>query len=1018
MLKHLLLYFSLSFGLVSALAAQTRAVQGLHNNTPAVFALTNATVVIKPGQTLVDATLLIRNGIIQDVGQNISIPADAWRIDMKGCYIYPGFIDLWIESGFPAGQASSPARGRPGGAEDMGTASPRPGSQSPSLSGAVHWNPQIRSWYDAAAHFRYDEKTASLLRSQGILMGQNIPPLGIFRGHTALISLGDGAESELLIRNQVAQALSFNRSTELGTGYPTSLMGVIALMRQTWYDAQWYAQAQQSWQKNPRGISRPEQNLALEALQLASADRKPVIFETEDELAILRALAITQEFQLNTWIMGNGFEYRRLEALRNLKTPLILPLDFPATPDIEQPEKAMNISLEELRHWDYAPENPALLHNAGIRFAISSRGMHNPGDFLKNIQRAVHRGLPAEVALQALTLTPAQWLGIEHMAGSLEPGKIANFIVTDGDLFASNSLINEVWIDGKPYPINTSQNKLIAGRWTGKLNENHAFSLDIKENNNRWSGNIQFESRKINLNKINYDGHRLTLSFPGDSLGASGMVTLSASIYTNKIHGIGYWPDGTFINWQAQKQVATNLKTQEEQEVLPVNNALGPMRYPSMEFGYTTTPEQPQHLLIRNATIWTQGPQGRMEGADMLVHKGKVVRIGHQLQAPQGAMIIEAHGRHLTPGLVDPHLHTSIPGGVNEVGNAIVAETRITDVISGDNIWVYRLLAGGLTSANLLHGSANPIGGQDAVIKMRWGALPHELLLHEASPGLKLALGENVKGNTSRYPNTRMGTEQSIRDAFQAALDYQSHMQAWKKNTKGIPPRKNLQLEAILEVLQGKRIVHAHAYRQDEIQMLIRLAEEFGFKITSFEHTVEGYKVADIMAAHGAGAIVWTDWSSFKMEAYDGNIYNAALLLKQGVLTSLHSDNTQLATRMNWEAGKVLATGIDEITAMDLITINAAKMLGADHVIGSLEPGKHADFVIWNTHPLSGFSHAEETWIEGRKYFDRQKDQLLRQEVVSERAILIQKILDHKTRQSAAVRPGPTSTPNSTENAF
>jgi imidazolonepropionase-like amidohydrolase len=265
------------------------------------------------------------------------------------------------------------------------------------------------------------------------------------------------------------------------------------------------------------------------------------------------------------------------------------------------------------------------------------------------------------------------------------------------------------------------------------------------------------------------------------------------------------------------------------------------------------------------------------------------------------------------------------------------------------------------------------------------------MILQGSSPGLKLALGENVVQKPGQYPNTRMGAEQIIRDAFQAARDYMLEWEKWEAGSMSIPPRKDLQMETLVEVLKGKRIIHAHAYRQDEMLMLMRLAEDLGFRIASFEHTLEGYKVADKLREHGAAAVVWTDWSSFKVEAADGILRNAKTLLERGVLTSLHSDDTQLATRMNWEAGKMLATGIDEIDAMNLITINPAKIIGADHLIGSLEPGKHADFVVWSGYPMSGFTHAEQTWIEGRKYFDRMEDIERRIKVHAERAMLIQK---------------------------
>jgi imidazolonepropionase-like amidohydrolase len=1007
------------FLMLSPLFSQTRAVHGLHDNTPAVYALTNARVVVQPGRTIDNATLVVRNGLIEAVGRRVSIPDDAWVVDMAGKTIYPGFIDPWVETGFaaPVRQQERGMAGIPEEYAEMAREMMGRRQQPEGTPGAMHWNPQLRPWYDASEYFKADDNALAKLRAQGITMANVMPGWGIFRGQSALLSLGKGHTSDLMIRSGVSQGLSFNRSRELGGGYPTSLMGVIALMRQTWYDTQWYRQAWDIYRNNPSGVQRPEMNLALEALIPASQGQQPVFFETEDELAALRAANIAAEFGLNPWIMGSGFEYRRIDAISNINLPLVLPLNFPAVPDVDRPELALNISLEDLRHWDFAPENPGRLHQAGISFALTSHGLKDPADFLKNLRLAVRRGLPAEAALQALTTTPARMMGIENMAGTLEAGKKAHLLVADGDIFAEGTTLIEVWVDGSRFPINPEPTVVATGTWSAEADQLPAFELELRERNNRLSGTLKANGKEISLSQVAFDGHRVAMAFRGDSLDAKGIVRLSAAVSRYELYGLGEMPDGTLINWQARRLAPADPAPRRDEEK-PVRMAEGPMRFPSMEYGISETPEQPRHLLIRNATIWTQGPEGILEGADMLVTEGRIARIGQNLQAPRNAQVVDANGRHVTPGLVDPHIHTSIPGGVNEVGNAIVPETRIHDVISGDNVWIYRLLAGGLTTANLLHGSANPIGGQDAVIKMRWGGLPHELVLQEAAPGLKLALGENVKGNTSRYPNTRMGTEQSIRDAFLAAIDYRTRMQEWERTRQGIPPRRNLQWEALLEVLDGERIVHAHAYRQDEIQMLIRLAEEFGFKIESFEHTVEGYKVAEILAAHGAAAIVWTDWSSFKMEAYDATIYNARQLLEQGVLTTLHSDNTQLATRMNWEAGKMMATGIDEITAMDLITINAAKVLGAGDAIGSLEPGKHADFVIWSGHPLSGFTHAEQTWVDGRKYFDREKDMELRQEVIRERAALIQKALEEKAARQDN-RPGGSrpGNPNSSDSA-
>ncbi|HEX9668350.1 MAG TPA: amidohydrolase family protein, partial [Thermoanaerobaculia bacterium] len=344
------------------------------------------------------------------------------------------------------------------------------------------------------------------------------------------------------------------------------------------------------------------------------------------------------------------------------------------------------------------------------------------------------------------------------------------------------------------------------------------------------------------------------------------------------------------------------------------------------------------------------------------------------------------------PGLIDAHLHSGTDG-VNESGHAIVPEVRLGDTVTHNNIWMYRQLAGGLTTAHVKHGSANPIGGQNVFMKMRWGGLPDELVLEGAPRTVKFALGENPKRREDRYPDTRMGTHQIIRDHFQAALDYKRAWEDWERTAEGIPPRRDLRMEALVDILNEDLLVSSHGYRQDEFLMLVRLAEEFGFRIRTLQHGVEAYKIAPELAASGVAAVVWSDWSSFKIEAYDATTYNARILTEAGVLTSLHSDNSQLASRMNWEAAKMLRTGMSEEDSLALVTINTAKILGIDHLVGSLEPGKDADFVIWSGHPLSQFTRAEQTWVDGRRYFDLEEDRMLRRQVERERAQLIQLVL-------------------------
>lgn len=976
------LFFLTFFLTLSALAfSQTARVVGLRDNTPAVFAFTGARIVTEPGKMLENATMVIRNGLIEDIGTRINIPADAAVFDLQGKTIYPGFIDMFVVWGQNDTVQASPA-------------------------GTAYWNPQVRCDFSMAATMKPSEKDAAALRSQGFVAAHLVPAHGIFRGHGAVALLGDGDPTRLVLKPETAQIINFMPPRGPSRGYPTSVMGAIALMRQTFYDAQWYKQAHASYAARPQGQQRPETNKSLEALSKALDQKLPFIVEAADEHFFIKTSEIVREFDLNLWIRGSGSEYRRLDAIAATKVPVIVPLNFPAPPAVDAPEDAMNLSLEVLRHWYLAPQNPARLANAGVSMALTTDGLREKGEFLKQLQKAVKSGLSEQNALAALTTNPAQMLGIQNKYGTLAKGKSASFVIASKNIFEEQSAVEQVWIDGKQYEVKP-QREEPRGNWTvttpGQL-FNVQFS--IRGESPRFTAEVKLGEKSVRAQTVRFDNQRLILAFVGDSLGIAGNVRLSANLAGDELLGVAETAAGSIYSWTALRGEAPREERRQPETpktVLTLEN-----RFPSMEFGLPGIPEQPRHVLIQNATIWTQGLNGRIDNGDLLISQGKVVRVGHDLAAPSGALIIDATGKHITPGLIDPHMHSSITGGVNETGDAITSETRISDVFNADEIWTYRLLAGGMTAGTLFHGSANPIGGQNTIIKMRWGSLPSQMIIEDAKPGLKFALGENVKRSPNRYPNTRLGTEQIIRDAFLAALEYDRQWKNYNPRSGNIPPRRDLQLESILEVLQGKRAAHVHVYRADEMLMMMRLAEEFGFRVASFEHALEGYKVADELREHGAVPIVWTDWSSFKVEAADGIHHNAALLNRAGVTTTLHSDNTQLSTRMNWEAGKTLAQGVSEEDALNFITLNPAKVLGIDHRVGSLEPGKDADFVIWSGHPLSGFTHAEQTWIDGRKYFDREADKLLRDQVQRERAILIQRILEEpaESRQQAAPTRG------------
>jgi imidazolonepropionase-like amidohydrolase len=950
---------------------QTEQVQGLHENAPNVHAFTNATIVVAPGEILENATLVIRNGVITEVATDIEPPPDARIRDLNGKTIYPGFIDAH---------------------SNVGMNEPRTELDR----GDISWNPQLRSQLSAADEYQTEEDGSKELRSQGFTTALSVPPLGIFRGQADVMSLGNGSVSDRIIRTNAAQSISLRRSNELGPGYPTSPIGAIALIRQTLLDADWYQRAHSTYQANPQGLTRPESNAALRALEDVVRNNHPVLFEAASDEEIIRSLRIADEFSITPWIRGSGHEYQLVDLLSGRNLSLIIPIAYPVKPDVDSPEDALNQNLSTLRHWYLAPENPARLEEAGIIFSLTANGLENSNRFLTNLRKAVELGLSPDAALASLTINPANLLGIQDTHGTIEQGKKANFLITDGDLFDRNSNILDVWIEGDRFRIHEPLQHDPRGDWSVVTADRSARgTITIGGQPEQLEGSVTINGISVDFDSASHhdQARRFRATFPGERFDVPGTIRITASLSGDELFGWAEVPGMNRVEWYAERTSIFEEDDPQPSETRSRELTLSEIR-PAMEYGRESAPEQPEHVLVRNATIWTMGPDGVFENADLLISRGAVAEVGFDLQAPSNAVEINADGKHVTPGLVDAHLHSGTDG-VNEIGNAIVPEVRMGDVLNINNIWMYRQLAGGLTTAHVMHGSANPIGGQNQHLKMRWGSLSDDLKIEGAPRTVKFALGENVKRvGTDRYPETRMGTQQIMADHFRAARDYQSRWRDWEQNQQGIPPRQDLRMEALVDILEGEILIQAHSYRQDEILMLTRLAEEFDMNIKAFHHAVEAYKVAPELADHGAGAVVWSDWSSFKIEAYDATVYNARLLTEAGVLTSLHSDDSQIASRMNWEAAKMVRAGMDEEEALALITINTAELLGVSDRIGSLEPGKDADFVIWNGNPLSTMTKAEQTWIDGRKYFDISEDKALRRAIEEERDQLIRTILE------------------------
>lgn len=427
--------------------------------------------------------------------------------------------------------------------------------------------------------------------------------------------------------------------------------------------------------------------------------------------------------------------------------------------------------------------------------------------------------------------------------------------------------------------------------------------------------------------------------------------------------------------------------------------------------------DAPAVLLIQNATILTVS-HGTIEHGSILIKDGKIVEVGPGIKAPKDAQVIDAAGQFVIPGIIDCHSHIAVDGSVNEGSISVSSIVNIADALNPDDISIYRDLAGGVTTANVLHGSANAIGGQTVVIKLRWGQPASKLPFEGALPGIKFALGENPKrsnfriGRAVRYPVTRMGVEETFRAAFAEARDYKASWDSYNKRVAGggknlLPPRRDLRLEPLVEVLEGKRYVHSHCYREDEILMLLRVAKEFGFKVRTFQHVLEGYRVADEIAAAGAGASTFSDWWAYKVEAYDAIPYNAALMTKRGVLVSINSDDAEEATHLNQEAAKSIKFGgLSHDEALKMVTINPAIQLGIDKHVGSIDTGKDADLVIYNHDPLSAYAVVQKTLIDGRVYFDRQRDIADRPAREKEKKELLEKEKKSQKKSEADKKPG------------
>ncbi len=967
MKKIILSFIIATIFLVGLNAQKTFPQNGVFDYREGLYAFVNATLHKAPGQTMENATLIIKDGKIMNAGTGIPVPKDAVLYDMDGKHIYPSFIDMYSNYGMP----------------EPVSAGSRPDKQPQMLSnrqGAYMWNEAIKPEFQAHKAFKANVQAAEEMRNLGFGAVFTHQHDGISRGSSSLVHLGNGREHEVILKDRVAHHMAFSKGKSTQS-YPSSLMGCIALIRQTYYDAQWYAKEGKN----------EEMNISLEAWNDLKA--LPHVFDTRDKLEILRAAKIAKEFNSQYIFKGSGDEYMRLDKIKATNSPLIIPINFPAPYDVSDAFDAMQVSLSDMKNWELAPTNPGALAKAGIPFALTTHGLKSKGDFMKNLKIAIEHGLSEKDALAALTTIPAKLMKVENIIGSLDKGKIANFIVTNKAIFEDGAKIHQNWIAGqgfvlKAFPEEADLGEGVYRLKVGKKNYDMHVTWDedspkyiIKEN----------DSTDIKV-KYNFKDKIISLSFNDEG----NLIRLSGTADNTSAKGQGYDAEGNWISWKVTptRALVDKKEKEEEKEKEKSEKELGDIVYPFLPYGAKELPKA-KTTLIKNATLWTNEKEGIIE-ADILLSNGKISQIGKGLNA-SADIVIDAKGKHVTSGIIDEHSHIAISKGVNEGTQYSSAEVSIADVVNSEDVNIYRNLSGGVTAAQLLHGSANPIGGQSGIVKFKWGYTPDEMLIKGAAPFIKFALGENVKQSnwgddyTIRFPQTRMGVEEVYDDHFTRAKEY------GKLKRSGKPYRKDLEMETLLQILESKRFVTCHSYVQSEINMLMKVAERHGFTLNTFTHILEGYKIADKMKAHGAGGSTFSDWWAYKFEVIDAIPFNAAILDKMGVVVALNSDDAEMSRRLNQEAAKgVMYGGMSEEAAWKMVTLNPAILLHLDDKMGSLKIGKDADVVIWSENPLSIYAQAEMTFVDGIKFFDKEEDLKKREEIKIERNRLIQKMVGEK----------------------
>jgi imidazolonepropionase-like amidohydrolase len=936
---------------------------------PVAYAIKGAKVVVAPGRTIDVGTIVVRKGIIEAVGpaDKVAVPYDAELIDGKGMVVYSGFVDMYTTLGQAVGVTRSQVgAGRTVKYSDFAFPRTPPDNRL-----------GITPEFEVASVLDLPDATADERRRLGFTDLVAAPAGAIATGQSAFSSLSGLPRREAIVKAPLAlhihvaapseptpppdpneaPAVSMRRFRGTGaTGYPSALMGVVAHLRQAMLDSE-HAHVLDAFYEE-KGGPRPPFDPSLKALHAARTKTLPVWWEANTGDEIHRALDLADEFGTSAVIVGGRDSAKVAGRLKQKGVPVVLKLDFAAEeprvpteseyrarPDAERDEP-LRVLADRSAKWKERAGTAAALAKAGVPFAFATDGVAQISTFPAQVRKAIAAGLSKDAALDALTQSPARIAGLEKRLGTLEVGKLGHVVVMTAPFDEERAKVRYILADGIKFDMEKQQPPSKGADAKGKGAFGKGRGAAGKDSARKPTTDDEPDTAEKKEAEKKEDAPTKPEPTKGE-MAKKGEPSKKTET--------------------AKKDDASKKVDTPKTPFVDVASELEADRKPTIKTGGS--------VFIKDAVILTV-TKGTIPRGSILIKDGKIAAIGADLKAPEGVTVIDAGGLVAMPGIIDTHSHMAISGGVNEMSLSVVPEVRVKDVISGDDDGVYRALAGGTTTNRLLHGSANTIGGQDAVIKLKHGVPGREMIIRDGPQGVKFALGENVTRRQGRFPNTRMGVEAVIERSFDEARAYKTEWEQYgaaKARGAAIPPpRRDLRLEALAGILDGSIKIHSHCYRNDEILMLLRTATKYGVRVQSLQHVLEGYKVAAEIAAHGASASTFSDWWAYKIEAYDAIPFNAALLTQAGASVCIKSDSEELVRHLYLEAAKMVKYGgVPEPIALAMITINPARELGLDHRLGSIEVGKDGDIALFNAHPFDGFTRCELSLIDGEVWFQR-----------------------------------------------